>query len=80
MHNTEHLSRQTLAERWGIHVGTLDQWRTKGIGPVFLKLNGRILYRVCDVEAFEKQCLRNSTYESTYSLPRLSLVSQGERA
>lgn len=80
MHHTEHFTRQALATRWGLHVGTLDQWRIKGIGPVFLKLNSRVLYRASDVHEFEKQCLRNSTSESTHASPRLPRTFRGGRA
>jgi len=39
----------------------LERWRTEGIGPKFLKLLGRVVYRVVDIEAFEESCLSTST-------------------
>lgn len=56
----KHLSQAELAERWATKVATLESWRRKGCGPLYLKLNGRILYRIADVEAFE----RSRTYQS----------------
>jgi predicted site-specific integrase-resolvase len=53
----KHLNQRQLAERWGVSVASLERWRAKGIGPAFLKLYGRILYRLEDVEAFEAQNL-----------------------
>ena len=38
-----------------------DGRRVTGIGPIYLKLQGRVLYRIADVEAYEKQSLRKST-------------------
>ena len=35
-----------------------------GIGPVYVKLPGRVVYRITDVEAYERRCLRRSTSES----------------
>jgi hypothetical protein len=32
---------------------TLEQWRWKGIGPRYLKIGGRVLYRLEDIEAYE---------------------------
>ncbi len=61
--NVKHLNQRQLAERWDISEATLERWRTEGIGPVFLKLQGRVLYRVEDVEAYEAECLRKSTSE-----------------
>ncbi|MCL6455370.1 MAG: DNA-binding protein [Ralstonia pickettii] len=58
-----HLNQRQLAQRWGLSEASLEGWRTKGIGPVFLKLQGRVLYRLEDIESYEVQCLRKSTSE-----------------
>ena len=50
-----------LAERWHIARGTLDQWRRRGRGPLFMKIGGRVLYRLSDVEAFEAASVRQET-------------------
>ena len=42
----------------------LERWRTLGIGPAFLKLRGRIVYREQDLEEYERQCLHTSTSTS----------------
>lgn len=58
------LNQKELARRWGISHRTLKRWRYSGQGPAFLKLGGRVLYRLADVEAFEhfqlKQAVRIS--------------------
>lgn len=59
-----HLNQEELAERWSINSRTLANWRSGGIGPKFLKLNGRILYRMSDIKDYEDKCLRKSTSES----------------
>ena len=59
--NTKHLNQHALAERWNVSETSLERWRSDGIGPVFLKLQGRVLYRLEDVEAYERECLRKST-------------------
>ena len=59
----KHLNQRHLADRWDVSEATLERWRTEGIGPVFLKLQGRVLYRGEDVEAFEVDSLRKSTSE-----------------
>ena len=56
----KHLNQRQLADRWDVSEATLERWRTEGIGPVFLKLQGRVLYRVEDVESFEADSLRKS--------------------
>jgi predicted DNA-binding transcriptional regulator AlpA len=48
-----HLSTRELADRWNISRRTLDRWRWAGEGPRFLKLGGRVVYRIADIEAFE---------------------------
>lgn len=57
----KHLNQRQLAERWGISEASLERWRSEGIGPVFLKLQGRVLYRLEDIEGYETQCLHKST-------------------
>lgn len=50
-----HLNQFELAKRWRMSQRTLERWRWQGIGPVYLKLGMRIVYRVSDVEAFEQR-------------------------
>jgi len=61
--SAKHLNQRQLADRWDVSEATLERWRSEGIGPVFLKLQGRVLYRLEDVEAFESDSLRKSTSE-----------------
>lgn len=58
---TIHLNQRDLAKRWDISEATLERWRSAGIGPIFLKLQGRVLYRLIDIESFEASCLSVST-------------------
>lgn len=60
----KHLSQRELSERWTIAETTLERWRSMGIGPVYVKLPGRVVYRITDVDAYERRCLRRSTSES----------------
>ena len=60
----KHLNQHQLADRWDISEATLERWRSGGIGPIFLKLQGRVLYRLEDIEAFELESLRKSTSEA----------------
>jgi len=56
-----HFNQRQLAARWDISEATLERWRSEGIGPKFLKLCGRVLYRQVDIEAFEESCLATLT-------------------
>lgn len=57
----KHLNQGQLAERWGVSEATLERWRSDGIGPFFLKLQGRVMYRLVDIEQYETKCLHKST-------------------
>lgn len=47
-------SEKELAERWKMTRRTLLSWRTKGIGPRFIRIGERsIFYRAEDVKAYE---------------------------
>jgi predicted DNA-binding transcriptional regulator AlpA len=52
------LNEQELAERLGISRKTLQKWRSLGIGPAYLKLGAKVVYRVEDIEAYIQRSLR----------------------
>jgi hypothetical protein len=56
-----HLSQLDLARRWAISPRTLERWRWTGEGPQYIKLLGRVVYRLADIEAFENARLHEST-------------------
>jgi hypothetical protein len=39
------MNQRQLANRWGVSEATLERWRSDGIGPRYLKLQGRVMYR-----------------------------------
>ena len=43
-----------LAAHWRINPRTLERWRVLGIGPPWIKLPGRIIYRKDEVLAYEQ--------------------------
>ena len=53
MEQSGHLSEKLLARRWGLSHRTLERWRHDDHGPAYLKIGGRIVYAVADIEAFE---------------------------
>jgi len=53
MEQPGHLSEKLLARRWGLSHRTLERWRHDDHGPAYLKIGGRIVYRIADIEAFE---------------------------
>jgi len=64
------LGQKELARRWSLSHRTLERWRSHGDGPPFLKLNGRCLYRIEDIEAFEQARLMASTSSATAAAAR----------
>ena len=57
----KHLRQKDLAARWHVSPRTLERWRWIGTGPAFLKVEGRVIYRLEDVEAYERTQLRKGT-------------------
>jgi len=53
-----HLTQAQLAQRLGVSQRTLEGWRYRGKGPAYLRLEGRVAYRLTDVERFELECLQ----------------------
>ena len=58
-----HLNQVELAARWRISPRTLERWRWTGEGPAFIKIGGRVIYRLEDVEAFEAEQIRGVDHE-----------------
>jgi predicted site-specific integrase-resolvase len=61
---TKHLNQIDLAARWNISHRTLERWRWTGEGPRFVKLGGRVVYRLEDVEDYEREQIRASTTDN----------------
>ena len=59
MELSECFSEKLLARRWGLSHRTLERWRHDEIGPAYLKIGGRIVYRLSDIEAYEAGRQRN---------------------
>jgi hypothetical protein len=57
----QHLDQKDLAERWLISPRTLEAWRWQGRGPLYLKIGGRVVYRLADIEAFENRNVHANT-------------------
>ena len=50
-----HLNQVQLGRRWCMSHRTLERWRWLNQGPRYLKIGGRVVYRLEDVEAFENE-------------------------
>ena len=55
--NRELLTEKMLADRWVCSVARLQRWRTVGEGPPYLKIVGKVLDRLKDIEAYEEASL-----------------------
>ena len=43
---------------------TLEKYRCTGVGPIFRKLGGRVVYAIEDLDAWAAERARNSTSDS----------------
>ncbi len=59
-----HFNQRQLVARWALSEATLERWRSEGIGPKFLKLCGRVLYRQVDITLLALLPLRRLTAPS----------------
>ena len=57
---TRHLNQIELSRRWTISPRTLERWRWLNEGPSYLKIGGRVAYRLEDVEAYEAAQMRTT--------------------
>ena len=61
----EFLNQVHLARRWHISPRTLERWRWTGEGPAYVKIGGRVIYRLDDVETHERERRFESTAQRT---------------
>ena len=57
----ELLLQDRVAEMLRVHKKTLEAWRCRGGGPVFVKIGRLVRYRLTDVQAFIDAGARAST-------------------
>lgn len=55
---SHHLNQKELARRWRMSPRTLERWRWLREGPSYLKIGGKVIYRLTEVEAFEAARVR----------------------
>lgn len=48
------MTEDELAQRWRKSTRTLQRYRTEDSGAAWLRIGGRVLYRLADVVAFEE--------------------------
>jgi len=60
---TTHFDQQQLADSWGLSPKTLERWRVLGAGPKYIRLPGKGIYRMCDIEGYKNECLVSSPAE-----------------
>lgn len=53
-----YITAHQLGRRWQLAPKTLEKWRYKGLGPQYVKVGSRVLYRMSDILSFERQGLR----------------------
>ena len=51
---SEFLTDAQLAVRWQLHRQTLIRWRRQLTGPAYVRIEGRVLYPLAEVEQYEK--------------------------
>ena len=61
MTGKNYMTQTQLAERWQVAESTLERWRSEGVGPTYMKILGRVRYRLSDITDFEEESLRGST-------------------
>jgi len=50
---SEHFTSEELAARYNMHPKSVANWRAQGIGPKYIKVKNRVLYKPEDVEIWE---------------------------
>ena len=71
MTENTYLTQTQLAERWQVAESTIERWRSEGSGPIYLKMMGRVRYRLTDITDLEEDSLHpGSRLFPTYKASR----------
>jgi hypothetical protein len=63
---TNHLNQVDLSRRWKLSPRTLERWRWLKQGPQYLRIGGRVVYSIAEIEAYEATSLpRTATGSGT---------------
>jgi len=54
-HGSTYFCQELVSRRWGISTRTLEGWRYRHKGPSFVRIGGRVRYRLSDLEEFERR-------------------------
>lgn len=71
-----HFNQSDLAFRWRISPRTLGTWRWSRTGPTYLKIGGRVIYRLEDIEAFEKASIRSTVAMATQNAGKAHMAAR----
>jgi len=52
------IKTKDLAERWGLHEGTLRNWRAQKKGPPYYKTGKDVVYKLSDITKHEKTMMK----------------------
>jgi hypothetical protein len=74
-----YLKPAKAAEKIGVTVATMANWRWKEVGPPFYRVGGLILYEDREIDAWISAG-RQSTGDANQCEPRSALVTSSERA
>jgi predicted site-specific integrase-resolvase len=50
----EVMNTKQAADWLGLSVSTMNQWRANGLGPTYVRMGGRIAYRIQDLREWVK--------------------------
>ena len=69
---TQYVSTREAARLLGISARTLEKHRSRGVGPIFRKLGERVVYAMCDLEAWADKVACRSTSDPRYDAAQIS--------
>ncbi len=71
----KHLNQVELSRRWSLSPRTLERWRWLNQGPRYIKVGGRVIYRLEDIEAYESENIFEASSDNSGDCVGAKLVS-----
>ncbi len=60
------MTEKELAEHWGVKRNTLQKWRSAGVGPIYVKIGGKVIYPLEAIREYERSRMFYASSERVY--------------
>jgi len=62
----QYFNEAQLSKYWNVKQSTLQKWRSAGVGPIYIKRVGKVVYKLSEILKFEEENSFKGSGERAY--------------